>query len=205
MLTVEADAEGVEARLRSGLLGCPACSGMLAAWGFGRLRWLRSTGGRVRLRPRRSRCGGCGRTHVLLPVIALSRRADVASVIGAALTAKAAGRGHRWIAGVLGRPAATVRGWLRRFAQRVALLRQAFTVLAVQTDADTPPPAPAGSPFGDAVAAVIAAAAAITRRWGSVVSVLSAWEVAAAVTNGRLLAPGLPAELTNTSCLWAQV
>ena len=67
--------------------------------------------------PRRSRCRGCGATHVLLPAWCLLRRADAAAVIGAALAAAAAGDGHRKIAGRLGRAAPTVRGWLRRFAR----------------------------------------------------------------------------------------
>lgn len=205
MLTVETDAEGVEARLCSGGVVCPGCSGVLSPWGFGRVRWLRSVEGRLRLRPRRSRCGGCGRTHVLLPVIVLARRADVAAVIGAGLLAKAAGRGHRWIAGALGRPAATVRGWLRRFAGRAELIRRSFTALAVRLDADVPAAGPSGSLFAEAVAAVLATAVAVTRRWGVPVFTLSAWEVAVAVTGGRLLAPSPPTVLTNTSRLWAGV
>ena len=43
--------------------------------------------------PRRSRCRGCGATHVLLPAWCLLRRADAAAVIGAALAAAAAGAG----------------------------------------------------------------------------------------------------------------
>src|SRR6266496_403062 len=57
-------------------------------------------------------------THVLLPAWCLLRRADAAAVIGAALEAGAAGDGHRKIAGLVSRPAPTVRGWLRRFAGR---------------------------------------------------------------------------------------
>jgi len=103
---------------------------------------------------------------VLLPVVALARRADVATVIGAGLEARAAGRGHRWIAGVLGRPAATVRGWLRRFASRAEPIRAAFTSLAVRVDPDAAPAEAASSPLGDAVVAVLAAAAAVGRRGG---------------------------------------
>jgi len=77
--------------------------------------------------PRRARCTGCGATHVLLPVLLLVRRADTAAVIGAGLTAKATGAGHRLIAALLGRPAETVRGWLRRFASRVEPVRTVFT------------------------------------------------------------------------------
>jgi hypothetical protein len=55
---------------------------------------------------------------VLLPVVALVRRADLAVVIGAALAAKAVGKGTRPIAAALDRPWETVRGWLRRFGAR---------------------------------------------------------------------------------------
>jgi hypothetical protein len=205
MLTVEVDVDRVEVRLRAGQLVCPGCGGILSGWGFARERWLRAVQGRVRVRPRRARCGGCARTHVLLPVVALARRADVAAVIGAGLEAKAAGRGHGWIARALDRPAATVRGWLRRFASRAEPIRAAFTGLAVRVDPDSAPAGPARSLFADAVVAVLAAATAVIRRWGSVVSALSAWQVAAALTHGGLLAASPPVELTNTSRLWAGV
>ena len=80
MLTVEADADRVEERLRSGGLFCPFCAGVLAGWGFARPRWLRGVDGPVWMRPRRAVCAGCGRTQVLLSVIGLSRRADVVEV-----------------------------------------------------------------------------------------------------------------------------
>jgi len=143
---------------------------------------------------------------VLLPVFGLVRRADVVVVIGAALAAKAAGVGHRRIAGRLGRAAGTVRGWLRRFAGRAEAVRVAFTALLCQVEADPPVVEPAGCPVGDAVAAVLAAAGAVVRRWGEPVLGLSPWELAAAVTGGGLLLPGFPVEstvdLTNTSCPW---
>jgi hypothetical protein len=126
---------------------------------------------------------------VLLPVGALVRRADVAVVIGAALVAKAAGWGHRWIAVWLGRPAATVRGWLRRFGQRAGWLRAAFTALLCELDADPPLPEPQGSALCDAVAAIVAAMGAAGGRWPLLVG-LSPWGLAAAVTGGRLLWPG---------------
>ena len=114
MLTVSADRDDVERQLGAGGLSCPLCGGGLAGWGRARQRQVRGCGGKVsRLAPRRARCGGCGRTDVLLPVTCLARRADEATVIGAALEAKAAGAGHRPIAGMLGRPASTVRGWPR--------------------------------------------------------------------------------------------
>jgi hypothetical protein len=133
---------------------------------------------------------------VLLPVVVLLRRADTVAVIGAALAAKAAGAGHRRVAVVVGRPVETVRGWLRRFAGRVGAVREVFTVMLRAVSADPVMPAPAGGVWPDAVAAIGAAAAAVTARF---VIVVSAWELASAVSGGRLLAPGWPPMLINTS------
>jgi hypothetical protein len=205
MLTVEADAVRVEERLRAGGLLCPFCGSVLAGWGFARLRWLRAADDLVAVRPRRACCTGCGRTQVLLPSIGLSRRADTVEVIGAGLVAKAVGAGHRRIAVLLGRPAATVRGWLRRFGSRAEALRRAFTALAVDVDAGTPPAVPAGTRFADGVAAVLAAAAAVIRRWPVLRFTVSPWQLAAAVSHGGLLTPTPDVELTNTSCLWAGI
>jgi hypothetical protein len=105
----------------------------------------------------------------------LARRADGTSLIGEALALASAGLGHRAIAGRLGRPAATVRGWLRRLATRAEALRSAFTVLACELDPDPLLPGPSGSPAADAVAAIVAAAVAAARRWGELAPVLSPW------------------------------
>ncbi|MEX3533615.1 hypothetical protein R6875_19670, partial [Mycobacterium tuberculosis] len=127
MVTVEADVDQVERRLAAGELSCPSCGGVLAGWGRARSRQLRGPAGPVELCPRRSRCTGCGVTHVLLPVSALLRRADTAAVIVSALAAKATSRvGFRRIATDVARPAETVRGWLRRFAERVEAVRSGF-------------------------------------------------------------------------------
>lgn len=203
MLTVGKDGAGVERLLLSGRLACPGCGGWLRGWGHARRRVVRETGeGRWWLRPRRARCAGCGCTHVLLPASVLVRRADAAGVIGAALAGAAAGLGHRQIAERAGRPASTVRGWLRRFASRAEALRSAFTGVLCALDPDPLLPAPAGSPAADAVAVIVAAAAAVVRRWGRGALVLSPWELAAAVSGGRLLAPGTAVEVINTSCPW---
>jgi transposase-like protein len=140
-------------------------------------------------------------THVLLLVDALLRRADTAAVIGAALTGKARGDGHRPIAARLGRPASTVRGWLRRFASRAEPVRSAFTALAITLVVDAVLPDPAGGVFADAVAAVGAAASAVARRFG--VPIVSGWRLAAVVSASRLLAPGWPDGSCNTSWPWA--
>jgi hypothetical protein len=130
-------------------------------------------------------------THVLLPVVALARRADLVEVIGMALAARAAGAGGRAVAARLGRPVDTVRGWLRRFAGRAGAVRVAFTVLLVDTGPDPVVPAAAGSLFADAVAAVVGAAVAVAERW-PVLGVVSPWLAASAATQGRLLAPSWP-------------
>lgn len=128
---------------------------------------------------------------MLLPVVALARRADLAEVIGAALAARAAGAGYRAIAAGLGRPPETVRGWLRRFAARAEAVRVAFTVLLVDTGPDPVVPAPAGSLFADAVAAIVGAAVAVAVRWPALGAV-SPWLAASAASGGRLLAPSWP-------------
>ena len=192
MVTVEADVDRVERRLAAGELRCPACGGVLAGWGRARPRELRGADGPVRLRPRRSRCTGCGVTHVLLPVTALLRRADVAAVIVAALVAKAVRRaGFRRIAAELARPAETVRSWLRRFVERVEVVRSVFTVWLRAVDADPVMPEAACCGFADAMTAIAALGAAIGRRF--VLSTVSLAETAVAVSGGRLLAPGWPA------------
>ncbi len=179
MVTVGVIAGVVERRLAAGRLRCPGCSGRLTGWGHARERVIRGQGGiGWRLRPRRSRCQGCGVTHVLLPVSCLLRRADGAAVIWAGLTASAAGAGHRKIAAGLGYPASTVRGWLARFTSRAELVRGVFTMRLCALDPDPPPLAPAGSATADAVAAVAAAAAAAGRRWAGRLVSLSPGELA---------------------------
>jgi Domain of unknown function (DUF6431) len=188
VLTVEVDAGRVEAGLVAGRLGCPGCGDVLRPWGWARRRVLRGDSSPVVVRPRRARCGGCGRSHVLLPVFALVRRADLVEVIGAALAAKAMGLGAQVIAGRLGRASDTVRGWLRRFAERAERVREFFTVLLVDVGVDPVPAAAAASPFADAVAAVVGAGFAVASRWPDVGAV-SPWRLAAAVTGGALLLP----------------
>ncbi len=202
MLTVNGDRGAVERQLLSGQLCCPSCGGVLGGWGNARPRRVRILDGPdVEVVPRRSRCRGCGGTHVLLPARFLSRRADAGAVIGRALEEKAAGSGHRVIAAGLGRPASTVRGWLRSLARSAERVRERFTVLAAGLAADPPLPAPAGSPLADAVAAIAAAAAAAAMVPG--VGSVPRWQLAAAQTCGLLLAPSWPAMAGHASWLWA--
>jgi hypothetical protein len=132
-------------------------------------------------------------THVLLPVVALARRADEASVIGAALVAKAAGAGFRRIAAGLDRPVETVRGWLRRFASRAERIRWVFTRWLRALVADPVMPEPAGSVWADAVTAILTCWRAVAERF--VLGAVTPWEVAVAITGGCLLAPDWPADI----------
>ena len=157
-------------------------SGGVGAVGVARDRVLRCRGaGRV-LRPRRARCGGCAGTHVLLPDLLLLRRRDEVAVIGAAIEAKVAGMGCRPIARVLGVPADTVRGWLRRFAGRAELVRAHFTRCAVALDPEQGPVLPAGSAVADALEAIAVAARAWVLRFGPG----EAWRVASRLSGGLL-------------------
>jgi len=92
VLMVGPDPGVVERELTAGELSCPACSGELRPWGHAR-RWLRDRATERVVRLRRGRCRSCLGTLVLLPVVTLGRRLDLAGVIGAALVAKAAGVG----------------------------------------------------------------------------------------------------------------
>ncbi len=196
VVMVGSDPVEVDRRLQAGELACPCGAGQLAPWGYARERTVRGVG--VVLRPRRARCSACLATHVLLAVSCLARRADVVEVIGAALRLKATGRGHRWIAARLGRPASTVRGWLRAFAKNAEGIRAVFTALLVELDPLTGPIAPRGSLFADVVEVIGAVAAAARRRLG-VVGAVSAWQLASAVTGGRLLVQVSRPEWINTN------
>lgn len=186
-MMVGSDPVEVERSLVFGELSCPSCRGVLGPWGHARQRSARGPAGTVRHRPRRARCVSCGATHVLLAQLWLSRRADAVSVIGAALEAKAGGAGHRPIAAALGRPASTVRGWLRRFAAKAEPVRAEFTRLLVALDPLATVLTPRGSVLADAVEAIGRAAAAAVVR----LSPVAPWEFAARASGGWLLAPPL--------------
>jgi hypothetical protein len=128
-------------------------------------------------------------THVLLSDVALLRRRDEVSVIGAAIEAKVAGEGYRRIASRLGVHADTVRGWLCRFAERAGLVRAHFTRCAVALDPELGAVLPAGSGIADALEAVAVAARAWVLRFGGG----DPWRVASRLSGGVLLATRAPA------------
>ena len=193
MVTVEIDPVCVESRLSAGELRCPVCPlGVLGGWGHARARSV--VGGRGRVRPRRARCRDCSVTQVLLPVSLLLRRGYLAELIWAAVVARSGGAGHRRIAVGLGVPASTVRGWLRRMADRLEAVRIWFISILVMAGVDVEIPKAAGSGWADAVAAVGAAGSVIVGRFGrsAPAGAVTAAGVAVAGSGGRLLAPGWP-------------
>ena len=187
-MTVGLDDAEVENVLGSGLLVCPAagCGEPLGPWGWARGRVVRGAG---RLRPRRGRCRGCRRTQVLLPASVLLRRADAVTVIGAALLAKAGGAGHRRVAAMVGVPASTVRGWLRRITAVADRVLAVLAAAAAELGVDFLAPVPAAGPVGAVVELVGALARGATLRLGGS---WVPWRLAAVLTGGRLLAPGGP-------------
>src|SRR5260370_24456533 len=75
-VTVRGSRESVEIRLRCGLLAC-WCGEALRPWGHARPRQIATFAGLTEVVPRRGvRPGGCGRAHVLLPGVLLSRLSD---------------------------------------------------------------------------------------------------------------------------------
>lgn len=192
VLIVAYDTDRTEHELATGQLACPDCRSTLRPWGHARPRWLRTHNGRRHVRPRRSRCCDCGRTHVLVPGMMLPRRADAVEVVGEALAASAAGEGYRPIAARLGRPAATVRGWVRRFTARAELTLQHAMRCLIRFDRAVVriEPDPTATPVQAALAVLGAAAAAVERYFAA--SARSRWQLASALCSGQLLA--------NTSC-----
>ena len=182
-MIVCAEQARVEAELVGGLLGCPSCRAVLGPWGHARERVLRCSVGDRLLRPRRARCRECERTHVLVPEVALLRRRDEVAVIGSAIEARVAGEGHRPIARRLGVHADTVRGWLRRFAERADRIRAHFTWWALVLDPELGAVLPAGGGVADALEAIAVATRAWVLRFGPG----DPWRIASSLSGGVLL------------------
>ena len=185
VLMVGNDESAVETELVTGQLSCPCCAEQLGPWGHARFRVLRRRGGEEeRLRPRRGRCRGCGKTHVLLCDEALLRRRDEVAVIGEAIEAKAAGIGHRRIAVHLDVPAWRVRRWLRRFSERAVAICEHFSRWSFALDVSLSPSGPGRGALVDAVEAIGVAARAAVLRHGP----RPAWCFASFASGGVLLA-----------------
>ena len=132
----------------------------------------------------------CKKTQVLLPDDLLVRRRDEVAVIGSALLAHAGGEGCQRVARRLRAPAATVRGWLRRFRSRSVEVAGFFTRWALVLSPGLDPPGPSGTVVGDAVEAIGVATRSAVLRFGP----SPVWSMASRLTGGGLL--------SNTSSLW---
>lgn len=126
------------------------------------------------------------------------------AVLVLAVQAAAAGRAaaRPWLAVPGGRrqvPASTARSWRSRFASHAAALReQVMRLLPLASRKEAARPlVPSGSPGGDCLAALEAVTAGFRERPG--LAAVSAHEVAAHLSGGLWLAPGMPALEFNTS------
>ncbi len=108
---------------------CPSCGALTWRWSRYQ-RHLRRDADRLIWAPRVC-CTGCGETQALIPWFVLPWRWDEVSVIGRAVELAAQGWGHRRIAAALGRPATTVRGWLRRIRRSARELSAELLAMAV--------------------------------------------------------------------------
>jgi hypothetical protein len=183
VLIVGTDEAAVEADLTGGRIGCPNCQVGLRPWGHGVDREVRLLARSEQRCFRRSICRPCRATHVLIPEDTFVRRRHGAEVIGAALTAKAKGDGHRRIAKDLNVAPSTVRGWLRAFAARAVVLREHFVRWAHAMDPGHDDFSPGGSDVCDAVDAIGVFVIVAVRRFGP----RPPWSLASFVTGGRLL------------------
>ena len=158
---------------------CPACSDArmtFAGW------WTRLTRhGPVDIH--RVACGGCGETHSLWPDVLVAGCGDLADTVGAVLEDAASGAGHRPVAARAGLAASTVRGWLRRFDRAARRTARYFLALTAAAEPGVYAKLPR-RPAAAAVAAVTAAAVAISRLDGEPVAT---WRLAVVHTGGRLL------------------
>ena len=104
------------------------------------------------------------------------------------------GQGIAGLAAALEVPAATVRGWLRRAAQRLEAVRVWFLRVAVTAGVDVAIPDGVGCAWREVLAAVETATTAVTFRFGAVglLGAVTPARVAVAASGGRLLAPGWP-------------
>ena len=123
-------------------------------------------------------------THVLLPALALLRRADVVSVIGEALSASIERRrSRRQAASWAGVPLDTLRGWRRRFRKQAEAIRVQFTELAHGWDPELGGVRARETAELDALEAIGLAVSAAGRRFGP----RPPWALVAGASGGRLL------------------
>lgn len=184
MVLIVSSSEGVvEDDLSQGKLLCPNCNGVLRPWGSSRDRVVRLKVGVDRIAPRRSRCSGCSKTHVLLPNKLLLRRVDEIDVIASALLKSSQGDGYHKIAAAISRPVSTTRSWIRRFRSKSEIIRQHFLIWAMHLDPSLNEIKGSGSSFRDALEGVGTAVRCAALRFGP----KPPWALVSHMTAGRLL------------------
>lgn len=109
------------------------------------------------------------------------------------------GWGHRRIAVWVGRPASTVRGWLRSFSACAEGITRCFKELSHRdgVDAASVWPGPASTGSGEAVSALMTYAAVLARRVG--VGEVAWVEAGIAVSHAGLFTAGFWARASNTN------
>jgi len=164
---------------------CPSCGEPMGFWS-GYWRTVRTEEGKdLRVWVVRARCKACNVTHALLPAFCLTNRLNSVSTIGdtikAVLTSPA---GVRPAAAAIDVPHSTVRGWIRRFAERAESIAVRFAALAVELGGPVVVPARDASAW--ALEAIGAAwqAAMVLPGWLS----LGRWRFVSAVCGGSLIA-----------------
>lgn len=188
LVIIVLDPGRADADLGAGRIPCRSCEQPLSPWGYARTRVVNGPAGhRVRVRPRRARCRGCGTTTVLFPAQLVPRCPVTMDVVGEVLMAAVQGAGHRVIAAQLSLPVATVRRWLRHLRSNAEWLRARGTAMAHQLDPNLSPLLPQPTALALAVDALGAAASAAVRIVGPQAAP-SPWPVVCVVTGGRLLA-----------------
>lgn len=122
-------------------LPCPECQTPMGFWGWyrrGLRRLLKElaealTVGEEWIWVRRARCPGCARTHAVLPDFCHEWRQEEVGVIGEVLSAvekKEQAAVH--VAARLGLPAKRVQNLVRRYRQRLEVLWQGYSHLALE-------------------------------------------------------------------------
>lgn len=170
-------------RIEVGIHRCPGCGQVLMKWG-GYWRWLRSEADRAqRIWIPRRRCPGCGQTQAVLPALLFLRRVDPCQVIGSALEQSAQGQGHRKMVAQLGRPASTVRDWVRRARRTASVQIGALSRFAVEVE---------GSALGLGGAGIAAVVEALQLVWERVQKRLrertpGRWELWSLISGGAAL------------------
>lgn len=172
-------------------LPCPGCEVPLGFWS-GYRRSVRVGGSCYRLWIPRARCSACSVSHALVPSFLLVGRLDVVDAVGEALAATSSGSPVGRAAGGLGVPFTTVRGWVRRFAERAGRWLSGFAALTVELGGVTPPRWPAMAAAA-AVAAIGWAHRAATVRHPVLTPPL--WWFVSVVSGGALIT-------TNTDPPW---